>query len=140
MESSGEQALIIGVNVFILVIALTCAIMLMTTVLSMSTAANTTIKTTMNSSLMTLYGGTNERVYTGEQVLAILEEYLSPTSNVKDKYLIKIGGVIMNEETSEVTFFTKKMLDANYSLGYDKQGSKIIYSFEEIEEEEASEG
>lgn len=140
MESSGEQALIIGVNVFILVIALTCAIMLMTTVLSMSTAANTTIKTTMNSSLMTLYGGTNERVYTGEQVLAILEEYLSPTSNVKDKYLIKIGGVIMNEETSEVTFFTKKMLDANYSLGYDKQGSKIVYIFEEIEEEEASEG
>lgn len=128
MESSGEQALIIGVNVFILVIALTCAIMLMTTVLNMSNAANTVIKTTTDSSLMTLYGGTNERVYTGSQVLAIIEGYRASNSNMQDKYYITING-------AETTISNEDMLKAKYSLEYGRTSDgKVIYNFEKIEE------
>lgn len=133
MESSGEQALLIGVNLFILIIALTCAIMLMTTVLNMSTAANTSIKTTVDSSLMTLYGGTNERVYTGEQVLAVIEEYLSPTSNMKAKYVLKVDGTIITDNYIKNKRFTKSMLDSTYHLNYvGKEMDKYIYSFEKI--------
>lgn len=133
MESSGEQALLIGVNLFILIIALTCAIMLMTTVLNMSTVANTSIKTTVDSSLMTLYGGTNERVYTGEQVLAVIEEYLSPTSNMKAKYVLKVDGTIITDNYIKNKRFTKSMLDSTYHLNYvGKEMDKNIYSFEKI--------
>lgn len=133
MESSGEQALLVGVNLFILIIALTCAIMLMTTVLNMSTAANTNIKTTVDSSLMTLYGGTNERVYTGEQVLAVIEEYLSPTSNMKAKYVLKVEGTIITDNYMKNNKFTKSMLDSTYHLNYvGKEADKYIYSFEKI--------
>lgn len=133
MESSGEQALLIGVNLFILIIALTCAIMLMTTVLNMSTAANTNIKTTVDSSLMTLYGGTNERIYTGEQVLAVIEEYLSPTSNMQAKFVLKVGETEITDNYMKNKRFTKSMLDSTYHLKYvGKETNKYIYSFEKI--------
>ncbi len=140
MESSAEQALILGINLFILIIALTCAIMLMTTVLDMSNAANTTIKTTMNSSLMTLYGGTNERIYTGEQLLALVSEYLSPTNDMKNKYDIYIDGEsletrVENNENNNLNF-SSATLNSSYSLKYygkeDSGLKRDIYKFEKI--------
>lgn len=144
MESSSEQALIIGVNVFILIIALTCAIMLMTTVLNMSNAANTVIKTTTGSTLMTLYGGTNDRVYTGEQVLAVVEEYFSPTTNMEEKYVLMIdGNPVAGKANVRTVTLTKSMLDSMYRLKYvgkEDGTEKYIYNFEKIQGEVASEG
>lgn len=136
MESSSEQALLIGVNILILIIALTSAIMLMTTVLDMSELANTTIKTKVDSTLMNLYGNTTERIYTGEQVLAIIEEYFSPTTNIDEKYILMVNGtsVAGTEGTKEITF-TKDMLDNTYHLKYigkDSDQQKGIYNFEKI--------
>lgn len=139
MESSSEQALIIGVNVFILIIALTCAIMLMTTVLNMSNAANTVIKTTTDSTLMTLYGGTNDRVYTGEQVLALVEEYFSPTTNMDEKYILMIDGISVTQ--TEIVR-KKSVLDSVYHLKYvgkDSDTQRGIYNFEKIQGEVTSE-
>lgn len=135
MESSGEQALVIGVNILILIVALTCAIMLMTTVLDMSNAANTVIKTTTDSSLMTLYGGTNERIYTGEQVLALIGEYLAATNNMTDKYILKINSVSVTKEYIVNGNFTKNVLDSKYYLKYigkDANSQKDVYNFEKI--------
>lgn len=135
MESSGEQALVIGVNILILIVALTCAIMLMTTVLDMSNAANTVIKTTTDSSLMTLYGGTNERIYTGEQVLALVGEYLAATNNMTDKYILKINSVSVTKEYIVNGNFTKNVLDSKYYLKYigkDANSQKDVYNFEKI--------
>lgn len=135
MESSGEQALVIGVNILILIVALTCAIMLMTTVLDMSNAANTVIKTTTDSSLMTLYGGTNERIYTGEQVLALVGEYLATTNNMTDKYILKINSVSVTKEYIANGSFTKNVLDSKYYLKYigkDANSQKDMYNFERI--------
>lgn len=137
MESSSEQALLIGVSVFILIIALTCAIMLMVTVLNISNAANSNIKTGTDSSLMTLYGGTNERVYSGEQVLAVLEEYNSPTTNMRENIVLKLvaGGKTfedINKDFVEESFDITKV-NSNYHLNYEgKSGSKDVYIFEEI--------
>lgn len=137
MESSGEQALIIGVNVFILIIALTGAIMLMATVLNMSEAANTAIKATTDSSLMTLYGDTEERIYTGEQVLAVVEEYFSPTTNMDEKYILMVDeNSIVTEENKRNITFTKSMLKATYHLKYvgkEEATKREIYSFEKIQ-------
>ena len=133
MESSGEQALLIGVNVFILIIALTCAIMLMSTVLNISNAANTVIKTNTTSSLMPLYGETNERIYTGEQVLAEIAEYNSPTANSRNKMILKLKIGDKYEEVGNVVAFTKDRLDSDYHLRYDgKSGEKYVYIFEKI--------
>lgn len=133
MESSGEQALLIGVNVFILIIALTCAIMLMSTVLNISNAANTVIKTNTTSSLMPLYGETNERIYTGEQVLAEIAEYNSPTANIRNKMILKLKIGDKYEEVGNVVTFTKDRLDSDYHLKYDgKSGEKDVYIFEKI--------
>lgn len=154
MESSGEQALILGVNLFILIIALTCAIMLMVAVLNMSNAANTVIKTTTDTSLMTLYGGTSERVYTGEQLYAIISGYLSSTTDMKYMYDIYVkdeakvearvlltsvvdGQTIFEKNTNLI--FTKAMLDSTYSLKYygkEEDGlERVIYKFEKITEQ-----
>lgn len=134
MESSSEQALLIGVNVFILIIALTCAIMLMVTVLNISNAANTVIKTTTSSSLMTLYGGTNERIYTGEQVIATIEEYNSPTTNMADRMVLKLK--VGNKETTidkNYGSYDKDTLNAKYHLKYyGKESDKDVYVFEKI--------
>lgn len=134
MESSGEQALLIGANVFILIIALTCAIMLMVTVLNISNAANTVIKTTTSSSLMTLYGGTNERIYTGEQVIATIEEYNSPTTNMKDRMVLKLkSGDKETEIVEGFNQYNQYMLDAKYNLKYyGKVSDKDVYVFERI--------
>lgn len=134
MESSGEQALLIGANVFILIIALTCAIMLMVTVLNISNAANTVIKTTTSSSLMTLYGGTNERIYTGEQVIATIEEYNSPTTNMKDRMVLKLkSGDTETEIVEGFNQYNQYMLDAKYNLKYyGKVSDKDVYVFERI--------
>ena len=134
MESSGEQALLIGVNVFILIIALTCAIMLMVTVLNMSNAANTVIKTTTSSSLMTLYGGTNERIYTGEQVIATIEEYNSPTTNMKERMVLKLkSGDTETEIVEGFNQYNQYMLDAKYNLKYyGKVSDKDVYVVERI--------
>lgn len=131
MESAGEQALLIGVNVFILVMALTSAILLMTTVLNMSDVANTKIKTNSDSSLMALYGETNERIYTGEQVLAIINGYFSETSNMSERFVLKI-----DDDEVQKDKFTVDKLESTYKLQYCGKDSedqdKCIYNFKKI--------
>lgn len=133
MESAGEQALLIGVNVFILVMALTSAVLLMTTVLNMSDVANTKIKTNSDSSLMALYGETNERIYTGEQVLAIINGYFSETSNMSERFVLKING---NKVQKDDVSFTVEMLKSTYKLQYCGKEladqDKCIYNFEKV--------
>lgn len=117
MDSAAEEALVIGVNVIIFVIALTCAILLLTTVLNMSQAANTIATDTSDSTLMELYGEVDERKYSGTEVLAIIEEYTRATSGMQEKYVLqlKIG---TNAEYVENRTISLDDLKKEYKLVY----------------------
>ena len=70
MEQSAFEALMIGVNVFVFIIALSAGMVLMTSVLDMAEYANENAMTGMNGSLADSVGEVYERTYSGEQLLS----------------------------------------------------------------------
>jgi len=137
MESSAERALEIGVNLIVFIIALTCTLLLMTNVLNMSEYANRIIKDTTGSTLMELYGGTNERIYKGEEILKIITEYNSETNSINDRVTLKIdkGLAVGAEELTEEYSFLYEDLKSSYNIiydGIDNITKKEIYIFTKI--------
>lgn len=139
MESSAERAIEIGVNVFVFIIALTCSLMLMTNVLNMSELASTIIKDNGNSTLMELYGETNERIYSGDEVLAIISEYVSNSNKIKDKIILKINrsGVITNVTEAKLNISEFNTSFNLTYLGIEKDEEfnieKKVYLFSEVQ-------
>ncbi len=77
MEQSAFEAIMIGVNVFVFIIALTAGILLMGNVINMVNYANENAIVGMNGSLAETVGVVNERVYTGEDLLTYYRKYMS---------------------------------------------------------------
>lgn len=69
MEHSAFEALIIGVNVTIFIIALSAAILLMSNTLDMVDFANESAIQGMNGTIAESVGETKEQIYTGSQLL-----------------------------------------------------------------------
>lgn len=69
MEQSAYEAVIIGVNAFVFIVALSAGILLMTSVLDMVNFANERAIVGMNGTLAESVGIVNERIYTGSQML-----------------------------------------------------------------------
>lgn len=120
MESSAERALEIGVNLFVFIIALSSALILMTNVLNMSELANSIIKDTSGSTLMELYGETTERVYSGDEMLAIVSEYTSDTTKINERIILKVddGGLAGARNITKDYLFTVDELNSSYNLIY----------------------
>ncbi|MBR5227883.1 MAG: hypothetical protein IKV94_04510 [Clostridia bacterium] len=148
MESPASEALIIGMNVFVFVIALTCGVMLMTTVLNMSEVANDIIKDTSTSSLLELYGEGEERLYTGDELLALYQKYTAGTviaatggtvpggfntAGLQNKYTFYIKREGYGAENLENTEITEEDLKKNFKLEYQgEEDSKLKYLFSEV--------
>jgi len=120
VEASAERALEIGVNLFVFIIALSCALILMTNVLNMSELANSIIKDTSGSTLMELYGETSERVYSGDEMLAIVNEYNSDITKINEKNILKVdnGGLAGAKKITKDYSFTLDELKSSYKLIY----------------------
>lgn len=81
MEQSAFEALMIGVSVFVFVIALSAAVLLMSNVLDMVSFANEQATVGMNGTLAETVGVVNERTYTGSQLLSFYEKTLNNKTN-----------------------------------------------------------
>ena len=87
MEQNAYEALFIGVNVFIFIIALTAGIMLMTTLFNMINYANNAAIVGMKGSLAEGVGKVDKRIYTGAQLLTFYRK--SRPESESDEYIEK---------------------------------------------------
>ena len=69
MEQNAYEALFLGVNVFVFIIALTAGILLMTNLMNMVNYANENSVVGMNGSLAESVGNVQKRIYTGAQIM-----------------------------------------------------------------------
>jgi len=91
MEQSAFEAVMIGVNVFVFIIALSAGIMLMTSILDMVEYANENAITGMNGSLAESVGVVHERTYSGDQVLSYYGRMMNNTSQSNYNFMIKLS-------------------------------------------------
>ena len=133
MESSAQEAIDIGISVLIFIVALSAAIILLTSVLNMSELANDIIKDTTGSALMTQFGETNERIYTGDEMLALIGECLAETNQLSDRIKLKIKEGHYVEEVDNSFTMTTSALESQYILKYDGvESDKAVYIFEKM--------
>ena len=119
METSAEKALEIGLNVFVFIMALSGAIVLLTSVLDMSEVANNTIKSSGQNSLLALYGENEERKYLGYEILAVISEFREETNDISEDIIFYIRNTAGVEEIIDSNFnFTTSILQRTYLLEY----------------------
>lgn len=127
MENSAFEALMIGVNVFVFIIALSAAILLMTNVLDMVDYANEAAITGMNGSLAETVGVVHERLYTGNEMLAYYRK-----NNTKYNFYIRLSDVGSDMLLSGYINMTSiySYFDNEYELKYKGiSGNKDTYVF-----------
>lgn len=83
MESSANEALIIGVNLSIFIIATTIAIMLLTTVMDLSDLANESVITTTTGSVTVDGASVGKRVVTGSELMGYYTNYINKGDALK---------------------------------------------------------
>ena len=131
MEQSAFEAVMLGVNVFIFIIALTAAILLLTTVLDMVNFANNKAIIGMNGTLAEQVGVVHERTYTGAQVLTY---YRKEKENKATEYSFRIKLSETSNEESLAHYIENKTinnyLNETFVLNYkEKANGKHIYVF-----------
>ncbi len=116
MEQSAFEAVMIGVNVFIFVIALTAGIMLMTSVLDMVNYANQTAIRGMNGTLAESIGIVHERTYSGEQLLSYYRRVDESKYNfqVRDSELGNDKGLKSYIESMSIYNYLDKEFELQY--------------------------
>lgn len=146
MEQSAFEAVMIGVNVFVFIIALTAGILLMGNIINMVNYANENAVIGMNGTLAETVGVVEERIYSGEDLLTyyrryVAENYTDEDNNIKNKsnyeYLVKISKTSNEEPLQE--FIEKESyfnyINSQFELSYKgKIDSKEVYVFNLKEE------
>ena len=85
MEQNAYEALFLGVNVFVFIIALTAGILLMTSLMNMVNYANENAVVGMNGSLAESVGIVNERIYTGSELITYYNNFVESICKAKEK-------------------------------------------------------
>lgn len=120
MEQSAFEAVMIGVNVFVFIIALTAGVLLMTNILDMVEYANQNAITGMNGSLAENVGIVSQRTYSGEQMLSYYGRMVA--ANGKSNYDFKIRlsdlGVERTLESYVKTESIYNYMDNEFELQY----------------------
>ena len=131
MEQNAYEALFIGVNVFVFIIALTAAILLMTNLISMVNYANENVVVGMNGSLAEIIGFVQDRIYTGSELLSFYRKNID-----NNKYFVREsnGGHEVRlkkyiEDEALDTFYKSK-----FELVYKGNSSEDQYVFVKINE------
>lgn len=120
MEQSAFDAAMIGVYVFVFIIALTAAIALMSNVLDMANYANENAKIGMNGSIAQNIGVVSQRIYTGEQLLAFYGRLNEDVTN--SKYDFKVKNSDIGSEYSLKSYIEQETIysymDSKFELQY----------------------
>lgn len=122
MEESASEALVIGVNVFVFIIALTASILLMTNVLNMVNFANESAVKGMSGTLADSVGVVEDRLVSGSDLITYYRRYKLTTNtdiesenygktNSDTEYLVK--GSDIGDEVSLIRYIEKEPF-ANY--------------------------
>lgn len=92
MEQSVFEALMVGVNVFIFVAALSAGILLMSSLIDMVNFANEQAIVGMNGTLAESVGVVTERIYTGSQMLNYYKKNIESEDTVStpSDYIFKV--------------------------------------------------
>lgn len=131
MEQSALDAIMIGVNVFIFIIALTAGVLLMSNIIDMVNFANDQAIVGMNGTLAETVGLVTERTYTGAQMLRY---YREKVENEKFAYDFKVklseNGQEYSIEKFVQTINISTYLNKEFTLGYkEKKEDKYTYVF-----------
>ena len=130
MEQSAFEALILGVSVFIFIIALSAAVLLMSNVLDMVNFANEQATVGMNGTLAETVGIVNERTYTASQLLSFYEKALNNKLNALD-FKVRLSDT--GQEKTIASFVSTDLtqyLNREFVLEYKgKIGNKDTYVF-----------
>ncbi len=110
MEQSAFEALMIGVNVFVFIIALTAAVLLMSNVIDMVNFANEQAIVGMNGTLAETVGVVTERTYTGVQMLSYYNETIKD-EEFKYNFKVKLS---KNGQEKSIQDFIKTEVITNY--------------------------
>ena len=138
MEQSAFEAIMIGVSVFIFIIALTAGVLLMSNVIDMVNFANDQAIVGMNGTLAESVGVVTERTYTGTQMLRYYKEVIQRDNNSyifkvklsKDGQEYYIDNYIQNEE--DIRYLSKK-----FTLEYNGiENEKYTYVFSLVDGDE----
>ena len=137
MEQSAFEAVMIGVNVFVFIIALTAGILLMTNVLNMVDYANRNAIVGMNGTLAESVGTVFERKYTGTELLTYYRKSLEGNNNIVYYVRQSEGGNKLTiekfvKDTNNFSTYNNKEFLLEY-LG--KEGNKDAYVFSLVVEE-----
>lgn len=136
MEQSAFEAIMLGVNVFVFIIALTAGVLLMSNVIDMVNFANDQAIVGMNGTLAQTVGVVTERTYTGMQMLKYYQETQKQDNNsynfkvklVKNGQARSIEKFIQSESVS--TYLTKEFI-----LEYEgMENQKHTYVFSLVKE------
>ena len=92
MEQSAFEAVMIGVNVFVFIMALTAGVLLMSNIIDMVNFANDQAIIGMNGTLAENVGEVTERTYTGVQMLKYCEEKLKADETELDETRQQVEG------------------------------------------------
>lgn len=127
MENSGYEALIIGVNVFIFLIALSIAIFLMNSTMDMSEKANKIIKD--ENTTMLEVTEDKDRIITGEELI-----YYINNEDIMNKYELCFNSSVtplINHINHAVAMGSlKTIMNNNYRIEYGGiSGHKLRYIF-----------
>ena len=117
MEQSAFEAVMIGVNVFVFIIALTAGILLMTNILDMADYANQNVVTGMNGALAEVVGNVEERVYSGSQILTYYRRMIEEPE-LKYDFKIKIAATEHSLKNYIETQPLNDYIDSYFELSY----------------------
>lgn len=146
MEQSAFEAVMIGVSVFIFIIALTAGVLLMTNVIDMVNFANDQAIVGMNGTLAESVGVVTERTYTGAQMLKYCEEKLQYDETLqqdKSPYKFKVKLTELGQEYDIETYIkntiVSEYLNKSFKLEYKGlESEKYIYVFSQVNEDEST--
>ena len=129
MENTTYEAVMIGVSVFVFIIALSAGVILMTSILNMVEYANQTAIKGMNGTIAESIGEVETRIYTGEQVLAYYnknsQKYLLTIKLSKDGDEKKLSNVI-NQKSD----YIKKQFELQYKGNIEGKDAYIFVSID----------
>lgn len=145
MEQSAFEAIMIGVSVFVFIIALTAGILLMGSVINMVNYANENAIIGMNGSLAETVGVVSERIYSGRDILTyyrkyVVEDYENIKSKSNYKYYVKLldktKEIALREYIEKESY--SKYLNKEFILSYkgNIEGKEVyVFNLKEKEEE-----
>ena len=140
MEQSAFEAVMIGVNAFVFIIALSAGILLMSNVIDMVNFANERAIVGMNGTIAESVGVVEERIYTGAQMLTYYREQLEQQEKYEQvegrnlDYIYKVKLEELGAEQSLANYIQSEPLNNYYNKQFilqykGKENNKDTYVF-----------